>query len=131
MLHGCIKRKGIMAWLRLAELPGKLCYDKANSGVLNWETRAEGIFFRLRLLKGADAETFEVLDEDSLVARDADNVFCGHNKLHGIDVKSFESVGHGYFRDRKRAFFEADGTLRALKGSNGAKFELLSDGYAR
>ncbi|MBI1246411.1 hypothetical protein GC197_01035 [bacterium] len=120
-----------MAWLRLAKLPGKRCYDKVNTTVVNWEVRDDGVYFRLRRLAGADVESFEVLDEDSLVARDSDNVFCGNSKLHGIDATSCESLGHGYFRDRKRAFYESDGKLCALKGSNGARFELLTDGYAR
>lgn len=97
-------------------------------------------FYLGGVIKEADASSFVVLDNGirskgyhTGFARDRERVFhyvltIGKpNLLRGVDVESFEVLGHGYARDKNYAYYE----WTRVKGADANSFGVLNSYFAR
>lgn len=98
-------------------------------------------YYRQSSISGADAASFEALDEHH--GRDRERVYYGDtyrisqdyfttqririNVLAGADPASFQLLSQGYARDQRQVFYEGD----AFAVRDVASFEVLDYGFAR
>ena len=83
---------------------------------------------------GADVKTFVVLEDG--YAKDRNYVYNGQ-RLDKVDVRSFESIGNGFYRDKNNVRWGGVLQLKRLNPSAKAQsfdpysFEILPCGFAR
>lgn len=120
-----------MRWLRLTKQPGQRILEPHYKTV-RWQIREGKVLHQGRILRTADPETMEILDDDeTFIARDCRHVYHAWSKLAKVDRLSFEALGDRYFRDSNSAYCEHETSLKPLKGGDPKSFKVLGNGYAR
>jgi len=121
-----------MGWVKLKELPGQKVDSKKYS-FNYWKIEDGCVWHQGRKLRKADAETFEVRDEDSqiFIARDKHHVFHAWTLVKSIDRNSFEEAGGGYWLDCNNAYCEHETSIKPLKGNDADNFKYIGGPYAR
>lgn len=121
-----------MTWIKLSELPNGQLRLSPTSDIVFWEVIDECVLHQGRKIRKADYTSFEVLDGHHFIGRDKNFVFYAWNPINKeIDRDTFRDLGHGYFVDRKVAYYEYETSLKVLKGATSRDFQVLGNGYAR
>ncbi|CAH0335208.1 hypothetical protein FVB9288_00841 [Flavobacterium sp. CECT 9288] len=103
------------------EKDGKIYFKWIHGG--NW-TRENA------LVKGADAETFETIDNDINIhlGKDKNHVYKDASILEHADPKTFEQVKEYYWKDRKNVYLlQFGGTDCRIKNVDPKTFKVLKD----
>ncbi|MBN4970504.1 hypothetical protein JY439_08485 [Stenotrophomonas maltophilia] len=87
-----------MPWQKIGELPDQRFVGPY--GIEFWRIHKGQVFHQGRLLRKADAASFEFIPAHYFVARDAPAVYHARTRLPAIDRDSFRQCG-GYWRDRR------------------------------
>ncbi|WP_139042438.1 hypothetical protein [Stenotrophomonas geniculata] len=87
-----------MPWQKIGELPDQRFVGPY--GIEFWHIHKGQVFHQGRLLRKADAASFEFIPAHYFVARDAPAVYHARTRLPAIDRDSFRQRG-GYWRDRR------------------------------
>ena len=85
------------------------------------------VFNRGQVLEGADARTFELLDEKGFFTKDHQSVFCSGKKLEGAHAASFKKVKFSYYVDQNVAYYLS----HKLENSDANDFEFFGDRYSK
>ncbi len=104
-------------------------------GKVSWQTWDESNGTRQIDIKGADADTFEILEigaSDDYFARDKNHVYRRGRIIQGADPATFRlfNFTNGY-RDDKSVFMLIDGQVKRLKDSDPDSFKTLSNYWSR
>lgn len=81
-----------------------------------------------RLLRKADAASFEFIPAHFFIARDAHAVYHAWTRQTSIDRDSFRQCG-AYWLDNHAVYFEYETSLKALAGADCTTFRDLGGGY--
>lgn len=115
-----------MPWQKIGELPDQRFVGPY--GIEFWRIHKGQVFHQGRLLRKADAASFEFIPAHYFVARDAPAVYHARTGLPAIDRDSFRQCG-GYWLDRRNVYFEYETSLKALAEADCATFRSMGGGY--
>ncbi|MEX8194611.1 DKNYY domain-containing protein [Comamonas guangdongensis] len=115
-----------MSWKKLADFPAQKVIGAYGREL--WALRDARVWHQGRKLAAADAASFEVVEHQQFIARDACSVFHAWSRLPRIDRNSFRQVGM-YWLDRSSVYFEYETSLRPLADSDPLTFRELGGGY--
>lgn len=114
---------GILIFLTIL-LMGCESYEIHDGGVYykNWN-EARGT--AEKLIEGADANSFTILDND-VYGKDLNKVFYKGKLIPGADPNTFEFIEGAYSKDKSRAYYYGD----SIKGSSSKNFRIMDGSYS-
>jgi hypothetical protein len=115
-----------MAWQKISDLPDQRFIGPY--GIEFWRIHEGQVFHQGRLLRRADAASFEFNPAHYFIARDAHAVYHAWTRLPAIDRESFRQCG-AYWLDDHAVYFEFETSLKALPGADCTTFRDLGGGY--
>ena len=129
-----------MEWKKLFKLPSNTFKCK-EYGIIYWEIKNDKVLHQGRLIRGADASSFEIRveadtaksltdHEQQFFGRDKNHIYHAWSKLKNVDRESFVEVGNNYWKDNNLVYFEYETSLKPLKGNDVKSFVYL-EGYAK
>ncbi|WP_157664613.1 DKNYY domain-containing protein [Stenotrophomonas maltophilia] len=86
------------------------------------------MFHQGRLLRKADAASFEFIPAHFLIGRDAHAVYHAWTRQTSIDRDSFRQCG-AYWLDNHAVYFENETSLKAMAEADCTTFRDLGGGY--
>ncbi|MEL6430647.1 MAG: DKNYY domain-containing protein, partial [Planctomycetota bacterium] len=95
---------------------------------MSFEVEGGVVRWKGRVVKGADAGTFETLRGP--VGADASTVWFGA-KAQKVDRATFEVLGTHYAKDANAVFYALETKLKPVKGADASSFEALGSYYGR
>lgn len=115
-----------MAWQKIIDLPDQRFIGPY--GIEYWRVHGGQVFHQGRLLRKADAASFEFMPAHPFIGRDAHAVYRAWSRLPAIDRDSFRQCG-AYWLDDHAVYFEYETSLKALPGAECTTFRDLGGGY--
>ncbi|AWH26957.1 DKNYY domain-containing protein [Stenotrophomonas sp. YAU14D1_LEIMI4_1] len=115
-----------MAWQKISDLPDQRFVGPY--GIEYWRIHEGQVFHQGRLLRKADAATFEFIPAHYFIARDAHAVYHAWTRLPAIDRDSFRQCGD-YWLDNRHVYFEYETSLKALAEADCTTFRSLGGAY--
>jgi len=115
-----------MAWQKIIDLPDQRFIGPY--GIEYWRVHGGQVFHRGRLLRKADAASFEFMPAHPFIGRDAQAVYHAWSRLPVVDRDSFRQCG-AYWLDDRAVYFEYETSLKALPGADCTTFRDLGGGY--
>ncbi|AWH55131.1 hypothetical protein C1924_19015 [Stenotrophomonas sp. ESTM1D_MKCIP4_1] len=115
-----------MSWQRILDLPDHRFIGP--NGIEYWAVRDSQVFHQGRLLRKADAASFEFLPAHCFIGRDTQAVYHAWTRLPAIDRDSFHQCG-AYWMDSQSVYFEYETSLKALPEADCTTFRDLGGGY--
>lgn len=111
-----------MAWQKISDQP-----DQRFLGPFRiefWRIHEGRVFHQGRLLRKADAASFEFIPAHFFIGRDAHVVYHAWTRQTSIDRDSFRQCGE-YWLDDHAVYFEYETSLKALTGADCTTFRDL------
>lgn len=115
-----------MPWQKIRELPDQRFVGPY--GTEFWRIHEGQVFHQGRLLRKADAASFEFIPEHHFIARDSHAIYHAWTRLPAIDRDSFRQCGD-YWLDKRNVYFEYETSLKALAEANCTTFRSMGGGY--
>ena len=115
-----------MPWQKISDQP-----DQRFLGPFRiefWRIHEGQVFHQGRLLRKADAASFEFIPAHFFIGRDAHAVYHAWTRQTTIDRDSFRQCGQ-YWLDDHAVYFEYETSLKALAGADCTTFRDLGGGY--
>ncbi|MGE8268535.1 MAG: hypothetical protein ACN6PT_06160 [Stenotrophomonas geniculata] len=106
-----------MPWQKIGELPDQRFVGPY--GIEFWRIQKGQVFHQGRLLRKADAASFEFIPAHYFVARDAPAVYHAGTRLPAIDRDSI-CQSDAYWLDNHVVYFEHETSLKALAEASSA-----------
>lgn len=115
-----------MPWQKIGELPDQRFVGPY--GIEFWRIHKGQVFHQGRLLRKADAASFEFMPAHHFIGRDAHAVYHAWTRQTSIDRDSFRQSG-AHWLDNHAVYFEHETSLKALAGADCTTFRELGGGY--
>lgn len=115
-----------MAWQKISDQPDQRFLGPY--GIEFWRLHEGQMFHQGRLLRKADAASFEFIPAHFFIGRDAHAVYHAWTRQTSIDRDSFRQCG-AYWLDDHAVYFEYETSLKALAGADCTTFRDLGGGY--
>ena len=90
-----------------------------------WSIFSGKVFYRGKLMEGADPEKLEYLGGS--YTKDVNNSYFCSSLVSDVDMESVVFLGSSYAKDKKNVFYEGE----KIEGSDPETFESLNDYYAK
>lgn len=115
-----------MPWQKISNLPDQRFIGPY--GIEFWRIHEGQVFHQGRLLRKADAASFEFTPAHYFIGRDAHAIYHAWTRQTSIDRDSFRQCG-AYWLDNHAVYFEHETSLKAMAEADCTTFRDLGGGY--